>query len=248
MGGAIDAKSDSKNPCTLFKYIYATCLLIFSVIVVVWMIFERKTHLSHDVNPWGVIVIMFGALLWLCMVEGGQGALVGLPPVDRELYKDSHKITYKICSMAHKGDNLDRYLMGRQFLVIFIVFIVEMCGAPIAGETLYWLPAWASNLFLTSGLAMILFTVQLGKVPSQVTASHMMLDYINNYSALFTVYVALALEYSGILHSSYVMAMIVAKLSGKPIESNEPPRNTAQNISSGFVAPCLWLCSDLPSP
>ena len=230
MGGAIDAKSDSKNPCMLFKYFYATCLLIFSVIVVVWMIFERKTHLSHDVNPWGVIVIMFGALLWLCMVEGGQGALVGLPPVDRELYKDSHKITYKICSMAHKGDNLDRYLMGRQFLVIFIVFIVEMCGAPIAGETLYWLPAWASNLFLTSGLAMILFTVQLGKVPSQVTASHMMLDYINNYSALFTVYVALALEYSGILHSSYVMAMIVAKLSGKPIESNEPPRNTAQNI------------------
>ena len=230
MGGAIDAKSDSKNPCTLFKYFYATCLLIFSVIVVVWMIFERKTHLSHDVNPWGVIVIMFGALLWLCMVEGGQGALVGLPPVDRELYKDSHKITHKICSRAHKGDNLDRYLMGRQFLVIFIVFIVEMCGAPIAGETLFWLPDWASNLFLTSGLAMILFTVQLGKVPSQVTASHMMLDYINNYSALFTVYVALALEFSGILHSSYVMAMIVAKLSGKPIESNEPPRDLKQNI------------------
>jgi len=230
MGGAIEAKKDSKNPCNLFKYFYATCLLIFSVVVVVWMIFDEKTHLSHEISPWATIVIMFAALLWLCMVEGGQGALVGLPPVDPELYKDSHKITYKICSIAHKGDNLDRYLMGRQFLVIFIVFIVEMCGAPIEGATLYWLPDWASALFLTSGLAMILFTVQLGKVPSQVTASHCMLDYINNYSALFTVYVALALEWSGILHFSYVIAMIVAKISRKPIETNEPPRTTVKNV------------------
>jgi hypothetical protein len=42
------------------------------------------------------------------MVEGSQGSLVGLAPVDKELFKDSHPITYKCCEVAHKGDNLDR--------------------------------------------------------------------------------------------------------------------------------------------
>lgn len=235
MGGGVVMKEEgSMNPCTLFKYFYATCLLIFSVFIVMWLIFEEKTHISHDLHPAAAFIILWAALLWLCMIEGGQGALVGLPPVDRELYKDSHKMTYRICTLAHKGDNLDRYLMGRQFLVIFVIFIIEMCGAPIEDAEISWLPQWANNMFLGSGLAMILFTVQLGKVPSQVTASHCMLDYINNYSALLTLYVALGLEFSGILHSSYLLAMIVAKISGKPITSNEPPRTAWQNVFFWF--------------
>ena len=228
--GGAKLKEGSDSPLTIFKYVYATCLLFFSVYVVMNLIFTRSTKVAADAHPAVAFVVLWGGLLWLCMVEGGQGALVGLPPVDRELYKETHKISHKCTSLAHKGDNLDRYLMGRQFLVIFIVFAVELCGAPIHGIQLAWLPGWANTLFLGTGLAMILFTVQLGKVPSQVVASHCMLDYINNYFALWTLYVCMALEFSGILHSSYFFQIVVAKIARKPIISAEPPRNLQQNL------------------
>merc|ERR1719352_828875 len=43
-------------------------------------------------------------VLWMSMVEGGQCSMVGLPPIDRELYKESHPITYQITSLGHKGE------------------------------------------------------------------------------------------------------------------------------------------------
>merc|ERR1719276_839072 len=71
---------------------------------------------------------------------------------------------------------------------------------------------------------MILLTCMVGQLASQVNASHCMLDYINNYFAIFTLYVAMTIEVTGVMHVSYLIAIIVAKLAGKPIESKEGPR------------------------
>jgi tetrahydromethanopterin S-methyltransferase subunit C len=46
-----------------------------------------------------------------------------------------------------------------------------------------------------------------------------LLDYINNYFAVFTLWVSNAIEFSGLLHSSYLIQMLVAKLAGQTIES-----------------------------
>merc|ERR1719215_2567936 len=70
----------------------------------------------------------------------------------------------------------------------------------------------------------------VGQLNSQVNASLCMLDYINNSFALFTFWVAMAIEFSGLLHSSYLIAIIVSMLAGKPIETKEEPRTTTQSI------------------
>eukprot|EP00568_Trieres_chinensis_P013644 CAMPEP_0183293036 /NCGR_PEP_ID=MMETSP0160_2-20130417/1885_1 /TAXON_ID=2839 ORGANISM="Odontella Sinensis, Strain Grunow 1884" /NCGR_SAMPLE_ID=MMETSP0160_2 /ASSEMBLY_ACC=CAM_ASM_000250 /LENGTH=273 /DNA_ID=CAMNT_0025454093 /DNA_START=240 /DNA_END=1058 /DNA_ORIENTATION=+ len=158
------------------------------------------------------------------MVEGGQGSLVGLSPINFDLYKDSHPITYKSTGVCHRGDNLDRYLMGRQFMVIFIAFMINLSGAPLPGAKLWGFPDVILDIFLGSGVAMILMTAQMGQLNSQVNASHCMLDYINNYFAVFTFWVAMAVEFSGLMHSSYLIQLMVARLAGKPIVSNEPPK------------------------
>ena len=51
-----------------------------------------------------------------------------------------------------------------------------------------------------------------------------MVAYLNNYPMLASVYVSLAIEASGLLHSVYLVQIAFAKLSGKPIASNEPER------------------------
>jgi len=216
---------------TTFKGIYSMILLIFSIILIQGLIFARQTKLSSEVHPALAFFALWGAVGWLTMVEGGQGSLVGLAPVNRELYKDSHKLAYKCSKICHKGDSLDRYLLGRQFMVVMVVFTVNMSGGPLADAEVWGLPQVVLNIFLTSGLAMILFTCMVGQLNSQVNASHHMLDYVNNYFGLFTLWVANLIEFSGLLHASYVIQLLVGQLAGQPIESNDEPRT---GIESAF--------------
>ena len=218
------------DPLTIVKKVVSVALLIFSLIVVHALIADKQTNLSDSVHPALAYVALWGALIWLSMVEGSQASMVGLPPVDRELYKESHPISYKICSVGHKGDNLDRYLMGRQFMVLALVFVINMSGAPIEDADVLNLPTPLANMFLKSGLAMILFTCMIGQLNTQVNASHCMLDYLNDPFATFTVWVAMGIEASGLLHASYLIQMAVGAMAGKPIESNEPPRDGMQSL------------------
>jgi silicon transporter len=194
------------------------------------LIFNSYTNLSSTVNPIVAFITIWAAVLWLTMIEGSQASLVGLSPIRSELYKDTHKKTAMVTAIVHTGDNLDRYLLGRQFMVVLIVFTINLSGAPLKGVELWGFPPFITNVFLNTGFAMILFTAMIGQLNSQVNASHCMLDYINNYFALFTIWVAMAIEFSGLLHASYVVHMIVSKLAGKPVESFEDPRTPQQEI------------------
>ena len=69
-----------------------------------------------------------------------------------------------------------------------------------------------------------------------------MLDYINNWFAVFTVYVVLGIEFSGILHFSYVIQMSVCKLAGKTVESQEEPRSVVHNLFFWFRCLFSFAC------
>eukprot|EP00558_Chaetoceros_sp_UNC1202_P010555 CAMPEP_0197233736 /NCGR_PEP_ID=MMETSP1429-20130617/1719_1 /TAXON_ID=49237 /ORGANISM="Chaetoceros sp., Strain UNC1202" /LENGTH=494 /DNA_ID=CAMNT_0042692041 /DNA_START=67 /DNA_END=1551 /DNA_ORIENTATION=+ len=231
------------GPLTIIKGTYSTLLLIFSIILIMGLIAERNTKISADVHPAMAYFTIWAAILWLMMVEGGQGSLVGLTPVNPEIYRESHKTAFRCTSLAHKGDNLDRYLLGRQFMVVLVVFTVNMSGGPSGDITLWGLPDWLKSIMFGGGAAMILFTCMVGQLNSQVIASLCMLDYTNTYSALLTLWVAMFIEWTGLLHSSYVISMIVSALAGKPVESKEPPRDVASTLT--FFTKCVISCAML---
>mmetsp|Transcript_10469 Transcript_10469/g.26396 ORF Transcript_10469/g.26396 Transcript_10469/m.26396 type:complete len:553 (-) Transcript_10469:96-1754(-) len=214
----------TNTPLDWIRIAVSLFLLTFSIVVVLALIATGNTQLARDVHPAAAGIIMWSLIIWMSMVEGGQCSMVGLPPVDRELYRESHPITYKITGWGHKGDNLDRYLMGRQFMVIFINFTIGLCGAPLAGAEVLGLPDWITAIFLGSGIAMVLQNVIVGQLTSQCNASHMMLDYINNHFMTFTYWVAALIEVTGVMHTSYLIRFMVYWAAGKPVESNEPPK------------------------
>merc|ERR1711966_356930 len=140
----------------------------------------------------------------------------------------SHPGTYKNAAIAFKGDNLDRYLMGRQFMVLMVVFTINQAAGPLnPGGDVLGMPDGGKFVFLDIGLGMVIFTCILGQLSTQVIASHCMIDYINNYFALFTLYVCMFVEFTGIMHSSYLIQNILSAASGKPIITNEPPKTGA---------------------
>mmetsp|Transcript_5249 Transcript_5249/g.8084 ORF Transcript_5249/g.8084 Transcript_5249/m.8084 type:complete len:524 (+) Transcript_5249:75-1646(+) len=221
------------DPFTLFKNFYSTIALIFSVVCIHGLIFTQQTGLSEN-NSIIAVVVLWAAIFWLAMIEGGQASHVGLAPIDENLYKDSHPTTYKISAACNKGDNLDRYLLGRQFGVIFVVFCVNLSGGPIGGASLWGLPEIVQQIFFSTGFAMILFTCMVGQLNTQVNASICMIDFINNYVSLFTFWCCMVVEFVGIVHSSYAIQMAIGSMAGQPIESKEPPKE-------GFTLMFFWL-------
>ena len=223
------------SPWTLFKEIYSTILLIFCSVIVISLIFSKNTGIAQDSHPIIAFFVLWLAIIWLAYVEGGQASLVGLPPVDMQLYKDSHLTTHKIMTVVNRGDNLDRYLMGRQFMVLALVFVENLCGHPVDEHLkVLGMPKIVNQIFLGTGLAIFFMTAMIGKISAQVNASRCMLDYVNNFFAYFTFQVARAIEASGLLHCCYLVQMIFAKLSGQPLESKEKARGMLQNAIFWF--------------
>ena len=242
-----DVRDEKLGVCKVFKFAYSTILVGFSVAVTLSLILNEQTKVAQDLSPAVAVVVVVLAIAWLFMIEGGQASMVGLPPVERELYKESHPITYKLCSIAHKGNNLDRYLIGRQFMVLLMVFATNQCGSAISGAEVFNLPHWFGDIFLGSSVALILLTACAGQLMAQVNSSHCMLDFVDTHFMTVTLYSCLAIEASGLLHCVYLVPYLFALISGKPIHSNEEPRTWLQGfffwirvlLSLGILAGCV---------
>jgi hypothetical protein len=121
---------------------------------------------------------------------------------------DSHPIGQKCTAgtLAHKGDSLDRYLIGRQFSVVLIVFATNLSGGPVKATEV------VKDMILVTAIIgvkatevvkdMILMTAIVGQFTSQVNGAQYVLAYINinTNPMLFTLYMSLAIEASGLLH------------------------------------------------
>jgi len=210
---------------TVVKYAYSLALLLFSVTVVMAAIFTEQTTVSSESNALVAFFVLWALILWLALMEGGQGCLVGLQPVDKSLYCETHPVTLKSTKLTHVGDNMKRFIVGRQLVVVVVVFVVNLCGAPFSGAEVLNLSDVASDIFVTSGVALILMTTMLGQLASQVNAANCMLDFINTHFMLFTTWVSLFIEVTGLLHSVYLIQYLFAKVAGKTSRSeDEPPR------------------------
>lgn len=226
------------------KYMFSTCLLAFSLYLVMMAIFSKQTQIAEYTRPILPFCAIVALVFWLGMMEGGQGCLVGLQPLDKRLYEQSHPITRKCTTAAHKGDNMYRFIVGRQFLVVLVVFVINLCASVVKDIALDGVPETVITLTLRTGFSTILITVIFGQLTAQVNATNCMLDFVNTYFMLFTTWISLAIEASGLLHAVYLVQYMFAAITGKPVASNEPPRNS---VSSMFFVIRVLLSSALLS-
>ena len=191
---------------------------------------ESSTAIDYGIPPVGAFFLFWFLICWLAMMEGGQGCLVGLQAIEKNMYADSHPRTFKNTAVAHEGDNMERFIIGRQFLAVLVIFLINLCGSAVANANPLNLPKEVNAVFLDNGVAMMITTIVLGQLTSQINAAVCMLDFVNNYFMLFTTYVSLGIEYSGLLHSVYLVQYGFAIITGNRVESNRPPRTVLQNI------------------
>ena len=194
------------------KNIFSAALLVFCMTMLVATIFTRQTRAtasSYGTPPAAAFVALLFALGWLALIEGGLNCLVGLRPLDPAVYKDSHPLAYRATKIGHKGKNLDRFIVGRQYMDLTLVFTISFLASAVPGASVLGLPDLVCACFLQTGIAMTLVTIVLGQLALQINAANCMLDYMNGYAMLVSTYLALAVEGSGICHVVYLVQRIV---------------------------------------
>mmetsp|Transcript_12516 Transcript_12516/g.24937 ORF Transcript_12516/g.24937 Transcript_12516/m.24937 type:complete len:1012 (+) Transcript_12516:303-3338(+) len=216
----------------VLRVVYSGALLCFCTALLMKAVADGSTSgaMEYGLRPLYGALVFWGLVVWLGMMEGGQGCLVGLYPVNRDYYVESHPVTAKCTGLAHDGDNLERFIVGRQFLVVLVIFVLNVLTT-VDGSVVYWnLPLWVSSVAFGSGLALTLVTVVVGQLTSQINAANCMLDFVDTRFMLFTSYVSLAVEASGILHAVYLVQIFFAFVTGQSIATKELERTLLQKF------------------
>merc|ERR1712192_76594 len=100
------------------RYVGSISLFLFSTVVTFYAILEQKTSFWKAVPGWASLLIFLLVLFLIGVMEGIQIALVELKLQDPATYKASHPKAYRLGQMAARGDNIERFLMGRQGFVL----------------------------------------------------------------------------------------------------------------------------------
>ena len=97
------------------RFVFSGLLVIFSTVVTFYAIIEQKTSFFPEVVPgWAALIMFLIVVFWLGVVEGLQLALVELKRLSPDSYKMTHPKAHAFMQIVNKGDNLERFLMGRQ--------------------------------------------------------------------------------------------------------------------------------------
>jgi len=198
----------------IVRYIFSLGLLLFSGVVVCYSILEQKTSMWKEVPGWASLLIFIFVLWCLGVMEGLQIALVELKKLNPDYYKDSHPTAYKLGQLACKGDNIERFLMGRQVFVVCSVFFAAKLTT-IHGTTdgfLFYVPDWVQAIFLETGLLACVVVVIVAQLMPQIVASIYPVQFLELLVMRPAYWACIALESTGLTHFCWVLAHTMAWL------------------------------------
>lgn len=215
-----------------FSYVWATGLLMFSIVVVYYQMGQDWTNppWGPDETPaWMNIVIFSILLFWIFLLEGAHVSIVGLSSVDIETFRHTHPQSYAVCTWAHKGPNLERFIVGRQFLLLFIVFMVSRLGGSDGsdlantGGRYFYMGDWewsatADVIFIQNNVFLMIVIIVPGHLVSQLIAARKMLDFLElPYAPMYTVmYPSMAFEAVGLTHCCYALRDMFLRIARLP--------------------------------
>jgi hypothetical protein len=212
---------------TTIKNVVSGALLLFCLTLLSAAVFCHQTRATGEpyrLNSVVAYCLLWVVLIWLAVIEGGLNCMVGLRPINRELYKDSHPLTYKATQLTladTSKNHLERFIVGRQYMDLTMVFTISFLASAVKGASVLGLPDQVCRIFLSAGLAMTLVTIVLGQLALQVNAATCKLDFVNNYVMLFSTYVAIGVEASGVCHFVYLVQRIATRNKVKDAGSQQ---------------------------
>nr|AOW69275.1 silicon transporter [Ochromonas distigma] len=152
-----------------------------------------------------VFIIYCCCICFLSYLEGSQVAILVAEEYDLKKYEQSHPRAYALMVRAKTEKNVRRYLIGRQFLVIFVVFLINQCTIfPEISQLGIDDAAWF--IFIQLGLPTALNVLCFAQLPAQLLGNQDPMMYMNRYGPRATMEFCIYAEMTGIAHFSWVVS------------------------------------------
>lgn len=217
------------------KYIVSFCCIIFFFIYLMFGIWTGEAVLP--VPPVAVFIIFCAAGLFLAHLEGLQVAILIAEPKDLEVYKESHPRGYKLMKRSTHEKNVRRFLIGRQFFVIFVVFLINQCTIfpnirSFGTDSVVWL------IFFQLGFPTAINVLCWFQLPAQLLGNHDPFMFMNRFGPRFTLEVCLFTEITGLAHFSWVVSAF-SRATWFRIDKTPADFSKLEMMESGKKKGCL---------
>jgi len=234
------------NVWSAFRYLWSLGLLVFSLVMCTWGIFTNEHTFYPDEIPSGLVfVLLFVFLAILGLMEGAMISVTQLRRLPSESYMHTHKRAYLNVQLATGPHVLERFLMGRQLVVIVLVFVLSRIttfnNISTPGATA------ANNIAMSigqTGLLGAFIVLIFGNLTPQVMAAEFPLQFLNGLHVLAAMYLGLAIQWVGLPHACFAVVRTVSTILRAPWEGEPPPAATLAIAAAAAAATATAISAD----
>jgi len=154
------------------------------------------------------ILLIFDIVL-LAYLEGLQIAILALERTSPETFIQRRRAyASQTLAMRYNGHNVQRFLVGRQFFVVFVVFLCAQLTT-YADLDIPWMPEWMFVALIQTGLPGALIVLAFGQLCPQLIATTNPITFMQLPGTWSVIQLCLYFESTGVTHFSWVLAMTV---------------------------------------
>merc|ERR1719219_2625639 len=191
----------------LIRYIFATILTIISTILICYSIGAGLAALPG--HPVILYILLIFDIVLLAYLEGLQIAILALERTSPETFIQKRRAyASQTLAMRYNGHNVQRFLVGRQFFVVFVVFLCAQLTT-YAELDIPWMPRWMFVALIQTGLPGALIVLAFGQLCPQLIATTNPITFMQLPGCWSVIQLCLYFESIGVTHFSWVLAMTV---------------------------------------
>jgi hypothetical protein len=196
-------------------------LLSFAFAVTLTALFDGKTTMYEGVPEVVSVIVLFILMAFVGMMEGMQIALFAVVNLPEDELKN-HPLAAKVCELTFTGDNLQKFLIGRQICVtccMFIVARITSCDVDVdAGEETIFGVSDGVQEFFNTGLLGAVITTIVASLAWRIIASSFPIAFLSNPLIYVIIRLCLVLEASGICSAAWLLALVHKGIAGYQLD------------------------------
>jgi hypothetical protein len=143
---------------------FIACIVVTLLLIVVAIGIGNRFCILQ-LHPAINFVILFFALTLLAYVEALHYACVAVEKWDMAAYRDKYPRAVKCQALVDTPEKVKKFLVGRQFFVIFVVFLIaEITSFPYMPTNFAGLPPLLLTILIKTGLPGVALVLTFGQV------------------------------------------------------------------------------------